>query len=110
MITPSVPGAPGTSWTTPERPGTMPVSATVATHESVPGGQPIAFPGGPDAGGRDDVAASVAGAVAAAEARFGELQGDTYGQGSQIGDMLSLPDGPAGHSKHTGPPPDGYPG
>jgi hypothetical protein len=44
-----------------------------------------------DAGGRDDAAGSVAGAVAAAEARWHELAGDTYAQGSQIGDGVTLP-------------------
>ena len=52
---------------------------------------PIYVGGDADPGGRDDVAGSVAGAVANAEARFTELQGDTYGTGSQIGDSLSLP-------------------
>src|SRR5258708_2941885 len=41
------------------------------------GGISAIYAGGDaDAGGRDDVAGSVAGAVAAAEARFTELQGD----------------------------------
>jgi hypothetical protein len=55
---------------------------------------PVAFPGDADAGGRDVVSASVAGAVTAAEARFGEFQGDTYGQGSHIGDVVTLPPSP----------------
>ena len=66
--------------------------------------QPVSFPGAADPGGRDDVAADVAGAVANAEARFGELQSDTYGQGSAIGDLVDLPPGPDASSKHTGPP------
>jgi hypothetical protein len=52
---------------------------------------PIYTGGDADAGGRDTVADSVAGAVANAGARFHELQSDTYGQGSQIGDSLALP-------------------
>jgi hypothetical protein len=52
---------------------------------------PIFTGGDPDPGGRDDVAGSVAAAVAAAEARFGEHQADTYQQGSQIGDSMTLP-------------------
>jgi hypothetical protein len=52
---------------------------------------PIYAGGDADAGGRDIVAGSVAAAVAAAEARFGELAGDTYGQGSAIGDLMTLP-------------------
>jgi hypothetical protein len=66
--------------------------------------QPVSFPGDADAGGRDIVAADPAGAVANAEARFGELESDTFGQGSAIGDLLDLPPVPAASSKHTGPP------
>lgn len=55
---------------------------------------PIYVGGDADAGGRDDVAGSVAEAVGNAEARFGEHQRDTYGQGSQIGDSLPLPSSP----------------
>lgn len=73
------------------------------------GPQPVAFPGDADPGGRDDVAGTVAGAVAAAEARYGELQGDTFGQGSAIGDVLTLPPGPVEQSKHTGGDDTGYP-
>lgn len=53
--------------------------------------QPIRFPGDADAGGRDDVAGTVAAAQAAAEARYHEHMGDTYGLGSQIGDSLTMP-------------------
>lgn len=52
---------------------------------------PVRFPGGADAGGRDPVAPSVDGAVANAQARYREYQSDTFGQGSVIGDTLSLP-------------------
>jgi hypothetical protein len=55
---------------------------------------PVAFPGDADPGGRDIVSGTVAGAVAAAQARFGELAGDTYGQGSHIGDLMAFPPGP----------------
>jgi len=55
---------------------------------------PVMWPGGPDPGGRDIVAGAVGGAVAAAEARFGELQGDTYGLGSHVGDIVTLPPSP----------------
>jgi hypothetical protein len=71
--------------------------------------QPVYAGGDADAGGRDDVAAAVAGAVANAEARFREHQTDTYGQGSQIGDYLTLPEVPSFHSKHTGGDDAGYP-
>ena len=58
---------------------------------------PVYAGGDADAGGRDIVSATVAGAVANAEARFGELQGDTYGQGSHIGDLMDLPIPAAGN-------------
>lgn len=54
----------------------------------------IQMHGNADAGGRDDVAATVAGAVAAAEARYLEHEGDTHGTGSTIGDALIMPPGP----------------
>jgi hypothetical protein len=70
---------------------------------------PVAFPGDADAGGRDDVAGDVAAAVANAQARYGELQGDTYGQGSVIGDLVDLPPVPEQGSKHAGGSDTGYP-
>lgn len=72
------------------------------------GPQPVSFPGDADPGGRDIVAADPAGAMANAEARFGELAGDTYGQGSAIGDLLGLPEVPDAHSKHIGGDDAGY--
>jgi hypothetical protein len=55
---------------------------------------PIMFPGDPDAGGRDDVAATVDGSVASAQARFAEHESDTFGLGSTIGDLVMLPPNP----------------
>ncbi|HSZ41805.1 MAG TPA: hypothetical protein VK817_17760 [Trebonia sp.] len=55
---------------------------------------PINAMGDADAGGRDDVAGSVAGAVASATARWQEFQSDTYGQGSTIGDLMTFPPSP----------------
>ena len=55
---------------------------------------PIGVHGDADAGGRDDVAGTVAGAVAAAEARYLEHEGDTHGIGSTIGDVMTLPPSP----------------
>jgi hypothetical protein len=52
---------------------------------------PVLAGGDADAGGRDDVAGDVAGAQAAAEARYHEHQSDLAGQGSQIGDAMDLP-------------------
>jgi hypothetical protein len=72
------------------------------------GPQPVAFPGDADPGGRDIVAADPAGAVSNAEARFGELQVDTYGLGSHIGDLVDLPEVADAHSKHTGGDDSGY--
>lgn len=50
---------------------------------------PILAGGDADPGGRDIVAGTVDGAVAAAQARWGELQSDTFGQGSTIGDLIT---------------------
>src|SRR5262249_38436906 len=47
--------------------------------------------GDSDAGGRDDVAGTVAQAVSNAEARFTEHQSDTLQQGSTIGDLMHIP-------------------
>jgi hypothetical protein len=55
---------------------------------------PIDAAGDADAGGRDDVAATVAQAVSNAEARFAEHQSDTFAQGSTIGDLLTFPPSP----------------
>jgi hypothetical protein len=55
---------------------------------------PITVGGDADAGGRDDVAGSVAGAVANATGRYLEHEGDTHGTGSTIGDVFTLPPGP----------------
>lgn len=66
---------------------------------------PVYTGGAADAGGRDIVSATVAAAVAAAEARFHEHQSDTYGQGSQIGDPMTLP--PSAVDPAAGPAPAG---
>ena len=55
---------------------------------------PIFAGGDDDAGGRDVVAGDAAGAVASAEARYRELEADTFGQGSRIGDLVTLPGPP----------------
>jgi hypothetical protein len=74
-----------------------------ATQE-VAGISPIYVGGDADPGGRDDVAATVAGSVAAAEARYGEHQRDTYEQGSTIGDLMDLPGVVSDGSRKTGRP------
>jgi hypothetical protein len=55
---------------------------------------PIFVGGDNDAGGTDSVAGDVAGAVANSQARYREYQGDTYGQGSTYGDLMTFPPGP----------------
>lgn len=52
---------------------------------------PIGVGGDADAGGRDDVSGTVAGAVASAEARYLEYEGDTHAQGAPVGDLLDMP-------------------
>jgi hypothetical protein len=105
---PISPGAPDQPWSTPVQSASPVVSPSPYGQADVPGGQPIAYPGDNDPGGRDDVAASVAQSVANAEARYTELQGDTYGLGSTIGDLMSLPEVPTAHSKHVGGDDAGY--
>jgi hypothetical protein len=55
---------------------------------------PIRFTADDDPGGRDPVAGDPAAAVTSAQARLAELQSDTFGQGSVIGDLLDLPHSP----------------
>jgi hypothetical protein len=100
---PVSPSAAPTSWTTGVAWKSPVVSPSPGSEPPVAGGQKIAFPGDNDAGGRDDVAASVAQAVSNATDRQRELQGDTFGVGSRIGDALVLPAVPGATSKHTGP-------
>jgi hypothetical protein len=52
---------------------------------------PIFVGGDNDAGGTDSVAGDVAAAVANSQARQHEYEADTYQQGSQIGDDVTLP-------------------
>ena len=67
----------------------------------VPGAvSPVTVGGDADAGGRDDVAGTVAGAVANAEARMLEHEGDTHPQGSVIGDLMTFP--PSGQDPGAG--------
>lgn len=76
----------------PTPPEQMPASTWDIQAPYAPGEpQPIRFYGDPDAGGRDDVAGSVAESMANAEARFREHEADTHAQGSQIGDSMHLP-------------------
>ena len=107
---PVSPSAPDSSWTTPARPGTMPVSPTLATHETAETPDPVVSPGlssqHPQA---DDVSASVAGSVLAAQARYHAHESDAAPQGSQIGTTVDLPEVPTAHSKHVGGDGAGYP-
>lgn len=69
----------------------------------------VSVHGDADAGGGDGVAGDVAGAVTAAMDRRSELASDTYGQGSVIGDLMTLPPAPDQGSKHAGGDDAGYP-
>ena len=78
---------------------------------------PVEAMGDGDAGGRDDVSATVAGSVEAANARWHEHQTDTFGVGSTIGDLVHFPPSPldpgagVGNTTPTGAfydPPRGY--
>ena len=55
---------------------------------------PVMVMGDADPGGRDNVAATFAGSVANANARLHELQSDTFGLGSTIGDLVAFPPSP----------------
>lgn len=79
----------------PQAPGQMPVSPFSIRAPYDPGlPSAIQAHGDADAGGRDDVAGSVADAVSNAEARYHEHMTDTYGLGSTIGDIVTLPPNP----------------
>jgi hypothetical protein len=81
--------------TPPAAPPQLPASSfSIQAPDAAGSPQAIRFPGDADAGGRDNVAGDVAGAQAAAEARYREHQSDTYGQGSVIGDVMTLPPSP----------------
>lgn len=92
----------------PEPPAQVPASSWNIQAPYDPGTlSPVQVHGDADAGGRDDVAASVAAAQANAEARFHEHEGDTYAQGSVIGDLMTMPPGgldPAASSPGTTDP------
>jgi len=75
-------------------PGASPLAAPNVNPYEPGATSPVMFAADADPGGRDIVSGTVAGAVAAAEARFGELQGDTLGLGSHIGDLMSFPPSP----------------
>jgi hypothetical protein len=70
------------------------VNAGLVTDYSPGAISPIQMAGPADAGGRDDVSGTVAGAVANAEARYLEHEGDTHDTGGTVGDVLTLPPGP----------------
>jgi len=94
----------------PARPDQEPASTWNIQAPAATGAPAGIFTGAdPDAGGRDPVAGSVAAAQASAEARFHELQSDTYGQGGRIGDLITLPDVVSDHSLMTGGDGAGHP-
>lgn len=75
-------------------PGASPLAAPNPNPYEAGTPSPVVFHADADPGGRDIVSGTVAGAVAAAEARFGELAADTYPLGSHIGDLMSFPASP----------------
>ena len=111
-----IPAMPGLS----EQPWAHDISAGTADAPYYPGSiSPVYAAGDDDAGGRDDVAATVQGAVDAATARWHEFQADTYGQGSTYGDLMHFPPSPldpgvgVGNTSPSGgfyDPPRGYGG
>ena len=87
----------------PQAPDQMPVSCFDIQAPYAAGSPDAIYTGGDaDAGGRDDVAGTVAGAQAAVEARYAEHSSDQAGQGSTIGDLMDLPPTVSEISKHTG--------
>ena len=54
------------------------------------------------------MAGTVQDSIAAAAARAHELQAETYGQGSVIGELMDLPPVPEQGSKHAGGDDAGY--
>jgi hypothetical protein len=98
---------PPPDWVTGVREGTAPVGSVPATHEVAPPSA-ITQPGVPSPLG-DDASGSVAGAVAAAEARYHGHEVLTHPQGSELGTLMGLPEVPAAHSKHIGGDDAGYP-
>lgn len=111
-----IPAMPGLS----EQPWAHDAAAGTADAPYHPGSiSPVNAAGDPDAGGRDDVAGTVQGAVDAATARWQEFERDTYGQGSTYGDLMTFPPSPldpgagVGNTSPTGgfyDPPRGYGG
>lgn len=83
-----------TGLNTTESPVAHDVNAGLVTPYYAGAISPINAAGDDDAGGRDDVSATVAGAVANATGRWQEFQSDTYGQGSTYGDLMTFPPGP----------------
>ena len=87
MITPAA--------SAPEPPGQVPASSwDIQAPYAAGSPDPILVGGDADAGGRDDVAGDVAQAMANAQARYHEHQSDTYGMGSVLGDVVTLPVSP----------------
>jgi hypothetical protein len=91
-ITPGWPSAAGDAWTTAARPPGPVVGAVPPTNEVAPPSG-IAQPGNPGALG-DDAAGTVAGATAAATARYHGHEVLTHPQGSALGMPMDLPDLP----------------
>lgn len=92
----------------PTAPEQLPASTFDIQAPYAPGPAPdAAYDGAGPLG--DDVAATVAGAQAAAEGRYGAHMQQTYGQGSSLGVVVSLPDVVSDHSLTTGGDGAGHP-
>lgn len=84
-----------TGLNTTESPAAHDIAAGLADAPYYPGHlAPINAAGDPDEGGRDDVAGSVADAVANATARWHEFASDLSGQGATYGDLMTFPPSP----------------
>jgi hypothetical protein len=84
-----------TGLNTTESPAAHDIAAGTADAPYYPGPlSPINAAGDPDAGGRDDVAGTAAGAVANATGRWQEFQSDILPQGSVYGDLMQFPPAP----------------
>lgn len=76
----------------PEPPAQMPASSfdIIAPYERGPEGH-VQVHGDADPGGSDKISPTVDGAVAAAMGRQADLERDTFGVGSVIGDIMAIP-------------------
>lgn len=89
MTTPQVPVVHGNPADAPQMPAIGP-GPDLTDYYAGPV-YPIEVMGDPDPGGRDNVAGTVSESMTTAHARLSELQSDTYGTGSILGDLMDFP-------------------